>query len=101
MAATVPDEPVGDDGHMMSGALPLAHQNGPGPGQRRCPALPGRVRERAPEQSVNLTGRCFPQAPVAALLPTVGDAQRKKLAAERPWRLLADFLVPEVSKPRT
>src|SRR5688572_11250673 len=101
MAATVPDEPIGDDRHMMSGALPLAHQNGPGPCQRRCPALPGRARERAPEQAVDFTCRCFPQAPIAALLPIIGDAQREKLAAEGPWRLLADFLLPKVSKPRT
>ena len=101
MGAPVPDEPVGGDGHRMGDALPLPHQNGPGPTRRRCPALPGRVRERALEQSVDFACRCLPHAPVSALLPIIGDAERKKLAAERPRRLRADLLLPEVSKPRT
>src|SRR5258708_5301969 len=101
MAATVPDEPVGDHGHMMSGALPLPHQDGPGPPHCRCPALPGRVRQCALEQSVDLPCRCFPHATISTLLPIIGDPQGKKLAAERPRRRLADLLLPEVSKPRT
>src|SRR5882762_4667714 len=100
MAATVPDEPIGDHRHMMGGALPLPHQNGPGPSHCWCPALPGRVRERALEQSVDFPCRCLPHAAISALLPIVGDAQRKKFAAERPRRLLADLLLPEVSQPR-
>ena len=100
MAATVPDEPVGDHRHMMSGALPFPHQDGPGPSHCWCPALPGWVRERALEQSIDLPRRCFPHATISALLPIVGDAERKKLAAEGPEGFLADLLLPEVSKPR-
>ena len=101
MGAAVPDVSIGDDRYMMGGPLPLPHQNGPGPSQWRCPALPGRPREHAPEQSIELTYRGFPEAAVAALLPNVGDTQRKKLAAEGSWRLLADLLLPKVPKLRT
>jgi hypothetical protein len=53
MGATIPEEPVGDDGHTVSGALPLAHQNAPGPSHCWCPALPDWVCQRAPEQSID------------------------------------------------
>jgi hypothetical protein len=58
-------------------------------------------REHAPELSIEFTYRGFPEAAVAALLPNVGDTQRKKLAAEASGRLLADLLLPKVPKPRT
>src|SRR4029077_7746038 len=96
MAATIPDAPVGDHGHVMGSALPLAHQNGPGPCWHRCRVLPGWVRQRASEQSIEFPCRCFPQAAIATLLPHVGDTQRKKLAAERPRRRLTHLLLPEV-----
>ena len=98
MAATVPDEPIGDDGHMMGGALPLPHQNGPRPCRSRCPARPGRVCEHASEQSVNFPCRCFAHATVSAFLPIVDDAKRQKLAAEGP-RYLARRKVCSVLAP--
>ena len=59
MSAPVPDESIGDDGHMMGDPLPFAHQNGPGPLELRCWSL-GRVgfttAEYAVEQSIQLFG---------------------------------------------
>ena len=98
MGATVPNEPVGDDRHVMGSTLPLAHQNGSGPSQWRCPAVPGRTRQHASKQAIEFPYRCFPQASVSALLPNIGNAQRQNLSAEGPWRLLTDLLLPEVPK---
>jgi hypothetical protein len=42
MGTAVPNEPFGNDRHMMGGTLPLPHQNGAGPPQ--CLARAGRAR---------------------------------------------------------
>jgi hypothetical protein len=57
----------------MSRALPFAHQDGPGPGERRR---------------------------LAVALPRMCDGERKQITPERRWRLSAELLPPQVAKAR-
>src|SRR5260370_15423439 len=112
--APVPEKSIGRHGHLMSSALPFAHQDGPGPGELRrlavalvCSALgtgavlptrSARSRERPIEQPVKFTRYRFWKPAVVALLPRMRDGERKQITPERRWRLSAELLPPQLAK---
>ena len=95
MGAPVPEKSIGHHGHLMSRALPFAHQDGPGPGELRrlavalvrsavgtgavLPTRPARSRERPIEQLVKLARHRFWKPAVVALLPRMRDGERKQI----------------------
>src|SRR6266699_892465 len=114
VGAPVPEKSIGHYGHSMSSALPLAHQDGAGPGELRwlavalvrtalgagavLPTRPARSRERPIEQPVKLARHRFWKPAVVALLPRMRDGERKQITPERRWRLCAELLPPQVAK---
>src|SRR5438874_2096603 len=83
MGLAVPQEAVIHYGDMVSGPLPFAHQNGPGPRQRRCRRRVGRtVGKGMGEQPVQLSGDWFCQPAVAPFLSRMGNGECEHIASK-------------------
>src|SRR5712691_7280604 len=98
MGASVPNEPVVDDGHVMCGPLPFAHENGSGPQERRCRCRcrAGRiVVECTVEKPIQFSDEPLRDPTLTPFLPFIGDAERENIAPDRWGRLLAQLLRPE------
>src|ERR1700693_4480823 len=98
----------------MSSATPLADEDGSWPHGRAsngswphgrasngssCIRIGGAV-EHPGKKTVQLSRNRFRESAELALLPLIGDAERKEVAAEALQRFLSKFLPPQITEHR-
>src|SRR5712691_3121026 len=101
MRLSIPDEPIGDDRHMVGNPVPFAHQNG-SDARERGRRMVGHVvqfrTQRAAEQPIQFSSDRSSYATVNPFLLRIRDAEGKYVAAKRSRRQLPEFARPQVTK---
>src|ERR1700704_3294674 len=99
MPSAVPNKTVGCNCHVVGGALPFAHQYGPGARQLSCRRMKSvAYTDHAVEQSIQFFGDRLRKAALKLFLHCVGDTECEDVPTNGRRRAFSKFLFPKIAK---